>query len=375
MTSYLTHLRPIAALLLFMPPVAAQTAGRGPDTTIDAATRARVISGVLQRVEQGYIFPKTAAAMSQAIRARSRKHEYDHITSAHALADSLTAHLRGVSKDLHLEVVYRQGGVADEVPDAEPSAAERRERSEFGRRVNYGFERVERLAGNVGYLEIRSFNFDAAAVDSVLAAAMSFLAGTDALIIDVRRNGGGEPAMVAAVCSYLLPAKTLINKFYWRPQDRWDEFRTGSVSGRHYGSTRPVYVLTSEGTFSGAEEFAYDIQTQRRGEVVGDTTGGGAHPGGMRRVTDSFGIWVPSGRAVNPVTGTNWEGRGVLPDVPVAATGALQTAHLRALERLLSTEAQEDRRVLLRRAVEDVRRTLPPPESRVSPPEPARGSS
>ena len=348
---------PISALLWFISaPAAAQTAGPGPDASIDAATRARVISGVLQRVEQGYIFPKTAAAMSQAIRARSRKHEYDRITSAHALADSLTAHLREVSRDLHLEVVYRQGGVADEVPDAEPSAAERREQSEFGRRVNFGFERVERLAGNVGYLEIRSFNFEAAAVDSTLAAAMNFLAGTDALIIDVRRNGGGEPAMVAAVCSYLLPPKTLINKFYWRPQDRWDEFRTGSVSGRHYGTKRPVYVLTSDGTFSGAEEFAYDIQTQRRGEVVGDTTGGGAHPGGMRRVTDGFGIWVPSGRAVNPVTGTNWEGKGVVPDIPVAGTEALQTAHLRALERLLAEAPDEARREMLRRAIENVTR-------------------
>ena len=135
------------------------------------------------------------------------------------------------------------------------------------------------MSGNVGYLEIRSFNFDAADIDSTLTAAMNFLAHTDALIVDVRRNGGGEPAMVAAVCSYLMPANTLINKFYWRPQRRWDEFRTGPVRGQHYGLTRPLYVLTSDQTFSGAEEFAYDVQTQKRGEVVGDTTGWRGSPG------------------------------------------------------------------------------------------------
>lgn len=184
---------------------------------------------------------------------------------------------------------------------------------------------------------------------------MNFLANTDALIIDVRRNGGGEPAMVAAVCSYLLPPDILINKFYWRPQDRWDEFRTGAVSGRHYGTKRPVYVLTSDQTFSGAEEFAYDLLTQRRGVVVGDTTGGGAHPGGMRRVTEQFGVWVPSGRAVNPVTGTNWEGTGVRPDVPVPAANALGTAHLRALELLLAAERDGEHRARLQRAIDEVR--------------------
>jgi C-terminal processing protease CtpA/Prc len=222
--------------------------------------------------------------------------------------------------------------------------------------MNFGLERVERLMGNVGYLEIRTFYFGGGQVDSALAAAMNFLANTNALIIDVRRNGGGEPETVAAVCSYLLPANTLINKFYWRPQDRWDEFRTGPVSGRHYGMTRPVYVLTSDRTFSGAEEFAYDIQALRRGEVVGDTTGGGAHPGGMRQVTTHFGVWVPSGRAVNPITGTNWEGTGVRPDVPVDTAEALGVAHLRALKRLLAEERDSERQALLQEALVELER-------------------
>jgi hypothetical protein len=346
-----------ALALALAPSVQAQQFDRGPDATIDATTRSRVIEGVLQRIQEGYVLPQKAAEMTRAVRGRARQGAYDRIVSAHALADSLTVHLQAVSGDRHLRVVYRSQGVRDELPWRQPSAEERRELAELGRTMNYGLERAERRAGNVGYLEIRSFNFDAAMVDSVLAAAMTFLANTDALIVDVRRNGGGDPEMVAAVCSYLLPPKRLVNKFYWRPLDRWDEFRTRAVTGRHYGTTRPVYVLTSERTFSGAEEFAYDIQTQHRGEVVGDTTGGGAHPGGMRRVTEQFGVWVPSGRAVNPVTGTDWEGVGVRPDVPVAAEDALRTAHLRALDRLLAGERNPERRLLLQRALEEVRRT------------------
>ncbi|HYC31361.1 MAG TPA: S41 family peptidase [Gemmatimonadales bacterium] len=344
-----------ALLLAVAAPLHGQLPDAGPDAVIDAATRARVIGGVLGRLEEGYVFPEKATAMSRAVRERARAGAYDRVSSARAFADSLTEHLRAVSHDRHLRVVYRRDGLPDQPPDAEPSAEERRREVEFGRQVNYGLERAERLPGNVGYLEIRSFNFEAAAVDSALAAAMNFLSGTDALIIDVRRNGGGDPNMVAAVCSYLMPAGTLINRFYRRKGELWEEFRTGTPSGRHYGTERPVYVLTSDDTFSGAEEFAYDIQTQRRGRIVGDTTGGGANPGGMRRVSDGFGVWVPTGRAVNPVTGTNWEGVGVRPDVPVPAADALREAHRLVLEAMLATERDAARRALLQQALDDLR--------------------
>ncbi len=347
----------VVVTLVLSSTAAAQAPNRGPDTTINASTRGKVVAGVLRRLEEGYVIPEKASAMVRAVRERARRGEYDKITSAHALADSLTQHLRAVSRDLHLSVVYDSRGIQDEPPGSDSPAAEQGRRSTFARWMNYGLERVERLMGNVGYLEIRTFYFGAGEVDSALAAAMNFLANTNALIIDVRRNGGGEPETVAAVCSYLMPANTLINKFYWRPQNRWDEFRTKAVSGRHYGTTRPVYVLTSDRTFSGAEEFAYDIQTQKRGEVVGDTTGGGAHPGGMRQVTANFGVWVPSGRAVNPITNSNWEGTGVLPDVSAVTAKALGVAHHRALKRLLAEERDPHRRELLEEALTELERT------------------
>jgi len=348
------HLMVALLFGLALPGLVTAQVAEPPDTSIDALTRSRVIEGVLHRLQEGYVFPDKATKMARAIQAEAGSRAYNHISSARGFADTLTRDLRAVSHDLHLEVIYQREEVRDEVPDAEPTPQERRERLAFGRRINFGFERVERLSGNVGYLEIRTFNFDAADVDSTLTAAMNFLAYTDALIVDVRRNGGGEPSMVAAVCSYLMPSNTLINRFYWRPQNRWDEFRTGPVRGRHYGLTRPVYVLTSDQTFSGAEEFAYDVQTQKRGEVVGDTTGGGAHPGGLRRVTDHFGVWIPSGRAVNPVTGTNWEGTGVRPDLAVPADAALRIAHRRALEWLIRNTSDADRKAALQQVLNQV---------------------
>jgi retinol-binding protein 3 len=343
-----------AFTLVVLPGHPIQAGPPAPDTTIDARTRVRVIQGVLQRLREGYVFPPKAAEMQQALEGRAQAGEYDSIVSAQGLARRLTRDLRSVSHDLHLQVVYDAKGVQDEGSGGKPSPADQSQRKLYGRRINWGMERVERLNGNVGYLQIRSFDFDGSLVDSTLAAAMSFLAGTDALIVDVRDNGGGDPSYVARVCSYFLTPNTLINKFYWRPQNRWDEFRTSKVSGRYYGTTKPVYVLTSRGTFSGAEEFAYDVQTQRRGEIVGDTTGGGAHPGGLRRVTEHFGVWVPAGRAVNPVTGKDWEGTGVIPDVPVSADDALRIAHVRALQRILAGEKDQERRTTLQQVIDQV---------------------
>src|SRR5262249_7175677 len=157
------------------------------------------------------------------------------------------------------------------------------------------------------------------------AAAMNFLANTDALIVDVRRNGGGSPHGVALLCSYFFDETPVhLNSLYWRKGDRTEEFWTRKdVAGKRYTGT-PIYVLTSGRTFSAAGEFTDNLQTRKRAAVVGETTGGGAHPGGMRWINEHFIMFVPSGRAINPVTKTNWEGTGVEPDVAVDADRALE---------------------------------------------------
>jgi len=345
------------AALLIASPLAAQEPDQA-DRTIAAAERRVVIDGAIDRLKQAYVFPDTALAMERAIRARQRRGEYDRITSGRELAESLTSHLQAVSRDRHVRVRYSAEPLPVLSGPDQPDHARRDQQRAFGRQVNYGFERVERLAGNVGYLEIRSFGFDPEDIVDVAAAAFTFLGNTDALIIDVRRNGGGSPFMVAHVSSYLFGAEPVhLNSLYWRPGNRTDDFYTKrDIPGTRYGPDKPVYVLTSRNTFSGAEEFAYNLQARKRATIVGDTTGGGAHPGAMQRVTDHFGIFVPTGRAINPITKTNWERVGVRPEIAVASDQALRTAHLAALRRLRQQASDPERQQALDRAIGDLER-------------------
>jgi C-terminal processing protease CtpA/Prc len=156
--------------------------------------------------------------------------------------------------------------------------------------------------------------------------AMSKVADTDALIIDLRDNGGGQPAMVAYISSYLFDQRTHLNDIWDRRTDRTQEFWTRNVPGKKYGGTKPVFVLTARRTFSGAEEFSYNLKSLKRATIIGETTGGGAHPVSPHRINSHFTIGVPFARAINPITKTNWEGAGVAPDIKVPASDALETA-------------------------------------------------
>ncbi|HVF48587.1 MAG TPA: S41 family peptidase [Pyrinomonadaceae bacterium] len=339
--------------------VLAQGPPNQPDMTIDAATRRQVIEGVLKRLNDSYVFPEVAKKMETAIRARVENKEYEQMTSASAFAQSLTAHLQEVSRDKHLRVRYS----ADAIPvrdekEREPSVEERERFRRFGQRINYGFERVERLPGNVGYLDFRGF-FDPEGGAETVAAAMSFVSNTDALIIDMRKNGGGDPRMVALVCSYLFGSEPVhLNSLYWREGNRTEEFWTHkTVSGKRY-ENKDVYVLTSNHTFSGAEEFSNNLKTLKRATIIGETTGGGAHPGDSFRIAEHFGMFVPTGRAISPITKTNWEGTGVKPDIETPADHALKTAHLLAVQKAVEKTTDERLKGDLKRLGENLQKEL-----------------
>lgn len=307
------------------------------DTTIDAATRSQIIDSLIAKLDAAYVFPEKATEMARDLRARMANGSYDNLTSAIGFADSLTAHLQSVSHDKHLRVMYSDrampSGQQGPTPEQQQLMRERMKAD------NYGIGKPERLEGNVAYLELRTFGIPPEVMGDALAEAMTAVADADALVIDVRHNGGGSPHAVALVSSYLFGPDTVhLNSLYWRPANRTDHFYTkASVPGKRFGPTKHVYVLTSRRTFSAAEEFTYNLQSLKRATIVGDTTGGGAHPGGGQRLNDHFGVFVPSGRAINPITKTNWEGTGVRPNVAVPSDAAREAAHRLALEALRRT--------------------------------------
>lgn len=323
--------------LLLVGATLAQGNAPAADKTIDAARRQEVIEGAIKKLHETYVFPEVARQMETALRERWQRKEYDSITSAATLARTLTEHLQAVSKDKHLRVMFTGNNA--------PSLGGRLNPEQYralASKRNFGFERVERLSGNVGYLDLRGFE-NAELASETAAAAMTFLANTDALIIDLRQNGGGDPAMVAFISSYLFDKKTHLNDIYFRAENRTEEFWTReSVPGKKLGGEKPIYVLTAKYTFSGAEEFSYNLKNLKRATIIGEVTGGGAHPVAPQRINEDFTIGVPFARAINPITKTNWEGVGVKPDVEVPAAQALKTAQLAALQAVQAktTDAQ-----------------------------------
>jgi hypothetical protein len=349
------------ALLLALPTAALAQDGPPPPQPIDGKVRHAVIAALGAKLQANYVFPEVADALATQLAAKAAAGGYDGAKDTVAFAQALSADLRTLGKDGHFVVEYAPG--VEDVPPGKqpvPSAAEvAAGRAEFAR-FGYSIEKVERLAGNIGYLELRGFG-PPELVAEAYTAAMTLVGGMDGIILDLRRNGGGHPASVAHLLSHFFAHgdERHLNDIYTRPTNETQQYWTNpSVPVRYTG---PVYVLTSARTFSGGEEAAYDFQTQKRATLVGETTGGGANPGDFVPVAEGFAAFIPTGKAINPVTGTNWEHVGVKPDVAVPAADALKVAHAALLRQLIATKSGEEQAMLqdmLRQVETD---TLPKP--------------
>ena len=309
-----------------------------PDLPIDAATRSAVVESLAHQLDTRYFDAARGAALARTLRERDRAHAYATIASSAALAERLNADLGTDSHDKHLHVEYSPDvfplAVADGQPDPEQAAFELAQM----KRVNYGFDSVQRLPFNIGYFKL-DLLMPPAATEARFAAAMTLLQDTHALVIDLRENHGGEPATVALLCSYLFDRRTHLNDIWHREGKRTDEgWTVDKVAGPRYGAQREVVVLTSHETFSAGEDLAYALQTLHRATLIGETTGGGAHSGDMHRIGDHFEAFIPDSRSISPITHADWEGTGVTPDVGVPADKALVEARKHLLKSFMASE-------------------------------------
>jgi hypothetical protein len=317
------------------------------------------IRDIVSAVSKNYVFPDVAEKAATYILDRQRKGAYKGILSPEDFARVMTLDLQKVTRDLHLGVSYSpepiplDTGTESLPPDFEQWLKKIHEENHFG------VKEKKILAGNIGYINLTMFGRLELVADT-LVAAMQTVAGTDALIIDLRENGGSiDPATIPFFSGYFFRDPVHLNDFYNHPtRDTTQSWSYGWVPGKRY-IQKPVYILTSGRTFSGGEEFAYDFKNLKRAMLIGETTRGGANPGGDVRANAHFRVFVPNGRAINPYTKTNWEGVGVSPDSAVRSGIALYHAHRIALEKLVTNAGTQEGSAHWLAALDDLKANPP----------------
>jgi len=384
--------------LLAAPPLAAQHAAAPADAVraprvLDARQRAEVLEALLAELEERYVEADTARMIAEQVRARARSGAYERLSDPAAFATAVTTDLRKLNGDLHLSLSFDPagsgpltGGMGRRVvaggpgpggPGGGPQGPGRAEGpgvrrivtaappagpvagggapppfARAARESNFGLTKLEILPGNVGYLEISGF-LGVEGSDEAVAAAMRLLERTDAVILDVRRNGGGSGLMSHLVFSHFLPAEPVetIRVESRDPQLSRLQTSLAEVPGPRRPDV-PLYVLTSRNTGSAAEEFAFVLKNLKRATVVGDRTAGAGHMVAGVPMPHGFVAGVSITRVSDPRTGAEWEAVGVQPDRNVPADQALGTAHAMALRAAAATAADEDRRRTLERTAE-----------------------
>jgi hypothetical protein len=308
-------------------------------TAAHAADKSAAVELLAQRLSDKYIYADDGNKMAAAVREHLHKGDYEKVATDAEFAELLTTHIQAAHPDKHLSIRFVPNALPDRprpsLNQAMP-AEMRQHMTDVGKFLNFSFEKVERLQGNIMYVKLNGF-FEASIARDAASAAMNLAANGNAMIIDLRENHGGDPRMVAHLASYLLGDKKVhLSDIYFRADNETASFWTDpAVPGARFGADKPVYVLTSGETFSAAEDFTYNLQAIKRITVVGEASGGGAHPIQPFRIDQNLVAVIPVGRSINPITKGDWEGGGVKPDVAIAADKALVKANALALRQVL----------------------------------------
>jgi hypothetical protein len=320
-----------------------------PSTTfaenIDNSRKAEILSNLKQEISEQYIIEENIPDILASLDSLSSTDFLTKLPDGSKFAEVINDKLKQF--DRHFSLSWSNPNEISTKPRSE-SYWDRLDRK------NSGFRKVEILEGNIGFIEFWGFDRVNVKSEQRVANVMSFVSEADAIIFDLRNNGGGSPRMVQLLSGYLFNERTQLSSIYWRNSDETEKFWTSTdIQGKKRPNT-PIYVLTSNDTFSAAEAFTYDLKILKRATIVGETTGGGANPMRFVDFGDGFIAGIPYGRAINPVTKTNWEWVGVTPDIETSRELALETAYISALNKLLNVSRNESQKIDIENTLRDL---------------------
>lgn len=336
----------IFALLGFFQ-IRAQIITIGSDK-MDAEHKSQAINEIAKVLGENYVFPDVGKKMGEFILSKLKNGDYDKIEDEPQFCNIVTQDMQSISKDKHVNL--RINSIMAEQLMKHPIDVSNDTiipvfQLEDMKRNNYGFQKVEILPGNIAYINLLGFN-TMRPTNPTLTAAMKFIENCEAVIFDLRQNGGGDGETVNLLCSYFLPPNVNINNAHFRnPDTTFESWTLKDIDGKRMLDV-PVYILTSSYTFSAAEEFCFDLKYQNHAVIIGETTGGGANPNSFFPINKNIVLSSAIGQSINPVSKTNWEGTGVTPDIASDKSEALNLAKIEALSKI--AEKKDDPKVKAR---------------------------
>lgn len=316
------------------------------DLNLTESNKKQIIDSLITELEEFYIRPNAIGDIKKKLNENYKKGLYKDISKPNEFAGKLSTDLVDVSKDLHFSVRYDPEWSKDQLKKEDKEILKKIKAEELSeaKKKNFGFQKTQILEGNIGYLQFDYFE-DPAIASEKAASVMQFLNNTDALIIDLRKNNGGAMEMGQFLSSYFYSGKELpLYKYYYYEKNRKkidrEMWLLPSVPGKRLEDI-DIYILTSSVTFSAAEWMSYSLQNLKRVTIVGEKTAGGAHPIDRKVLPNGFTVNIPFGEVKDPITNTDFEGKGVMPDVLCKSEEAVNTAHLLALQKLASKNKEE----------------------------------